>query len=355
MKVCIVGDIHFSSTSSIVRGRGKVFTERLENCINSIQYVEQFAENYGCDYIVYLGDFFDKETLSSEELTALQSIEWSSVKKIFLVGNHEMGTADLSKSSAHIFNLIPNSTVIDSPNGMVGFGYRFMFLPYILESERKTVREYFNELFCSSYTFETQEVKNTYIFSHNDIKGVQMGNFISTEGFDIEDIEHNCYKCFNGHLHNEGYIGNKIMNVGNLTGQNFSEDASRYKHKFCILDTSDGGIVEFLNPFAYYFQKVEIKNESDFELLRGMCFGKYNLVLSVKCINKLTSDVRQFLEQCEKVVTFRMISVVENEAEVEDTIQELTDTDYIEQFTNFVTSVLGVNDIVKSELLRISR
>ena len=162
MKICIVGDIHFSSTSSILRERGERFTKRLENCIDSIEYVEKYADENGCEYIIYLGDFFDKETLNSEELTALQSIHWSDVKKVFLVGNHEMGAADLSRSSAHLLNLVPKATVVDSPNGIVGYGVRFMFIPYILEYDRKTMSEYFEELFCKAGYFETQEVKNTF-------------------------------------------------------------------------------------------------------------------------------------------------------------------------------------------------
>ena len=354
MKICIVGDIHFSSTSSILREKGERFTKRLENCIDSIEYVEKYADKNGCEYIIYLGDFFDKETLNSEELTALQSICWSDVRKIFLVGNHEMGAADLSRSSAHLFNLVPRATVIDSPNGIVGYGVRLMFLPYILEPDRKTVSEYFEELFCRASYFETQEVKKTYIFSHNDIKGIQMGKFVSEEGFDINDIESNCLLCFNGHLHNESRVGSKIINVGNLTGQNFSEDV-KYRHKFDILDTDTGEVKEVINPFAYYFQRVEIMNEKDFNEFREWLKSCYSVILSIKCVNRLSVEVRKLIEDSQYVVTYRIINVMEDEAEVEDNIQELTDTDYVEQFCNFVLTAIGTNDIVKQELMRISK
>ena len=64
-----------------------------------------------------------------------------------------------------------------------------------------------------------------------------MGPFISKTGFTIEDIENNCDLFINGHLHNGMKITNKIINLVNLTGQNFSEDALRYEHKIMILDT----------------------------------------------------------------------------------------------------------------------
>lgn len=354
MKVLVCGDVHFSSTSSIVRRKGKFFSERLENCIASINYVESCAVGSGCDYIIYLGDFFDKPVLNAEELTALQSIQWSPIKKIFLVGNHEMASSDLSLSSAHLFNLIPNSTVIDSPNGMVGFGCRFMFLPYILESDRKTVEDYFNELFMTPGMFETQETKTTYIFSHNDIKGVQMGNFVSEEGFSVEDIENNCSICFNGHLHNRGYVGSKIKNVGNLTGQNFSEDATKYRHMFDILDTVTGEVKEFVNPFAFNFVKFEIYNQENFSSASQFCNESDNLVVSAKCVDSIVSDLRKFLSECERVCEYRVITILEDEAETNNTFEELVDTDHISEFTKYIRSVLGNNTIVNAELQKVA-
>ena len=108
MKILVVGDIHFSVNSSIVRSREDVYSTRITNCLQSIDFVERLAESENCELIVYLGDFFDKDTLNSEELTAIQTINCSPIKKIILVGNHEMGVSDLSKSSSHILNLIPN-------------------------------------------------------------------------------------------------------------------------------------------------------------------------------------------------------------------------------------------------------
>lgn len=45
-----------------------------------------------------------------------------------------------------------------------------------------------------------------------------MGKYKSIDGFDIDDIENNCDKFINGHLHNGSKVTNKIFNIGNLTG-----------------------------------------------------------------------------------------------------------------------------------------
>ena len=87
MKIGIIGDIHFSEYSSILRGRGQYFSQRLENCVTSINWAEEMTSD--CDQVVYLGDFFDKPSLNAEEITALNSIQWNDRYHRFLVGNHE--------------------------------------------------------------------------------------------------------------------------------------------------------------------------------------------------------------------------------------------------------------------------
>ena len=69
MRILVCGDVHWSNYSSILRRRGTDYSKRLENCINSINWVEQTAEDYSCDCVVYLGDWFDRSDLNSEEIS----------------------------------------------------------------------------------------------------------------------------------------------------------------------------------------------------------------------------------------------------------------------------------------------
>ena len=88
MKLFIITDTHFCENSSIVRGQGDKYTKRLENCIQTQNWAERKAEELSCDYIIHLGDYFDKSNLTDQALAA-QDIEWRYPKHIFLVGNHE--------------------------------------------------------------------------------------------------------------------------------------------------------------------------------------------------------------------------------------------------------------------------
>ena len=45
-----------------------------------------------------------------------------------------------------------------------------------------------------------------------------MGQFKSTEGYNVQDIDANCDLFINGHLHNGEKITKKIINIGNISG-----------------------------------------------------------------------------------------------------------------------------------------
>ena len=72
MKILIYTDPHFCEKFSIVTKMGDKFTQRLENQIKSINWVERLAEKEGCSMVICAGDFFDKPSLTPDEITALQ-------------------------------------------------------------------------------------------------------------------------------------------------------------------------------------------------------------------------------------------------------------------------------------------
>ena len=68
MKILLFTDLHMCPQASIINKWGTKYPSRLENCINSVNWLERKAEELGCDYIINLGDFFDKPKISSEKL-----------------------------------------------------------------------------------------------------------------------------------------------------------------------------------------------------------------------------------------------------------------------------------------------
>ena len=329
MKIGIVGDIHFCEYSSILRSRGKKYSTRLENCIESINFAENATSN--CDLIVYLGDFFDKSSLNAPELTALSEICWNYKDHIFLVGNHEMGINNLLYSSAYALDNTGRGScsIVDEPLSIEALNCELCFLPYILEENKESsIKSYFGE-----------SATKRIIFSHNDISGIQLGKFISKAGFNIEDIESSCNLFINGHLHNEAKITNKIINLGNLTGQNFSEDGFIYDHHIMILDTDTLTYELLTNPYAINFYKI-----TDIEDI----YKVKNAVVTVKTSEENLLTIKQLISNSDSILASRII--VDYTNKTHDDNYSLLSIDHLNEFRKFVLSELGNSDLIMEEL-----
>lgn len=337
MRIGIVGDVHWSKSSSIVRSRDEKYSTRLNNCIKSVNWAEQTIEQENCDLVVYLGDFFDSNFIVAEELSALNEITWNKINHKFIIGNHEMGLNDLSFSSGHVFNLCENSEVIDKPVNQIINDVNICFIPYILESNRE------------DFTFYVKD-KNSIVFSHNDIKGIQLGKIISMSGFEIEEINANCDLFINGHIHNGSKVSDKIINLGNLTGQNFSEDALKYKHNIAILDTDTMHIKYISNPFAFNFIKYD-SSEDSVDKIKNDFSKLSNIVCTIK-INENEKESYQFIS--ENTVASRFIIKPEiRHSESNDRAYESLSVNHLEKFKEYILNELGESDYVVEELTHI--
>ena len=332
MKIGIIGDVHWSKYSSIVRTRGKKYSERLENCIKSINWAEKITQ--GCDKIIYVGDFFDSSELNSEELTALKELVWNDSPHIFLVGNHELGLNDLSFSSAHLFDFRGGRVTIDKPCCTCFGNTEICYLPYIVNNSGN----------IEDYLTKPSDNYKRIIFSHNDIAGIQLGKYVSQSGFSIENIEANCDLFINGHLHNGNIIGDKIINIGNLTGQNFNENAFNYSHHIGILDTDTLTYELYDNPYAFNFYKLDTTvTPVDLTKLKS------NSILTIKVSEENYDHYKTQVTNCDNIITSRFIIVSSNSNEVNNN-QELISVNHLDKFKSYVIDVLGSTDLVLEEL-----
>ena len=347
MRIGICGDIHWSKYSSIVRSRGTKYSTRLEKLIETINWFELTCYNNNCDCIIYLGDFFDACDVDSESITALQEIKWSHQQHYFITGNHEMGRSNLEFSSAHLFNLCPNTNTIDTVCNIkdVINDTDIIFLPYILELDRKPLEEYLKPF----------KAQNTIVMSHNDISGIQMGAYLSKDGFSIEEIEENCSLFINGHLHNGAEIGKNIINLGNLTGQNFSEDAYKYKHQCMILDTDTHNIDFIENPYAMNFFKLDFTKYQNNEECKDRMFNILhelnNAVITVKCNTEILDFVRETINNSPYIIESRIILDLSNQSSVEEiSNNEDLSINHINKFAEYIKKEVGVSELILDEL-----
>lgn len=295
MKILCFADNHFCERSSIITKYGTKYSTRLENQIESINWVELIAKEKDCKMVICLGDFFDKPQLSDQEITALQDIKWAeNIPHYFLVGNHESEENDLQYSSTKVLES-ENRVIIDKPFIYDLADIELAFLPYIVESNKQPLETYFPKTGMPRI-----------LFSHNDILGLQLGPVVSKIGFSIEEIEANCEFCLNGHLHNGQAISQRVLNLGNLTGKDFGEDASRYIHKIIIIDTDTFAFETIENPYAFNFYKIDILTEKDLDLLDTV---KPNAVVSIKCVDKYIETIREKVALNSNIIDTRIILI----------------------------------------------
>jgi len=329
MKILLYTDVHWTKNSSIINTRGSKYSSRLENLINSVNWAERTAVEQGCDEIVCLGDFFDKTVLNAEELTALKEVEWADLPHTFLIGNHETEMRDLQYASCHA--LPEDFEIIDKLTLKKTLGVDMYFLPYMQDVGIKDLI--------------TRGENQTIIFSHNDIAGIQYGPTISKCGFDIKEIEDCCDLFINGHLHNGDNITDKVINLGNLTGVDFKEDAFKYRHNVAILDTNTLKLTLIENPFAFNFYRIEYK---DVPLLNkeGSVFSKG---IPVLIVNVTESESKVLDKELLNGTIHRVNIKYEMTVGEEDQVC-FEMGDHLGKFRDCVYGKMGISNIVTEEL-----
>lgn len=334
-KILIYTDLHTCTYSSILRGRGKKYSFRLENAINTVSWINQLAKERGITDIYDLGDFFDRPDLNAEEITALREMDLSNHR--FLVGNHEAMSADLYFNSINVFN----GKVYDKPE-IIRYGTtQIVMLPYVGESDRTSITEVLDNL----------GIKNEdkiVIFSHNDIKNIYYGNFLTTVGYDIDDIESNCDLFINGHIHNGARIKNKIINLGSATGINFSNDATSWKPKVAILDTDTLEVELIDNPYGVLFYKKEVKTAAlAINFIQEIAKESNPVVVSIKCPETEKDAIDAELDKYDFVYKRVLIDYSKelSSGTLEESCQIVLDVDYFEKFRQFVKDKYGAEDV----------
>lgn len=340
MKILLFGDSHFCKRSSIINKFGTKYPVRLENQIQTFNWIKEQALKNNCEMVIGLGDLFDSSQLSDVEITAAKELPFAELPTYLIVGNHEASSQDLAFSSTKVLEA-PNRKVISEPVSFFVDNTEICLLPYVVESDRKSLVDYF-----------PARMYQRVILSHNDIKGISYGPVISATGFEVPDIEANCDLYINAHIHNGQQITDKIYNIGNITGQNFSEDASKYSHSIIILDTKDLSVTHIENPYAYNFYKLQIDNESDLVCLNNL---KNHAVLSIKCEQSLVEAVKQKINTLDNVVESRLIitkKYTENSVAAEEIDLSV---DHLARFIEYCKATIENTTILEEEIAEVCK
>jgi hypothetical protein len=142
-----------------------------------------------------------------------------------------------------------------------------------------------------------------------------------------------------------------VINLGNLTGKDFSEDASKYTHKVMLIDTETMNVEFVENPHAFNFYKVDINFETDLEALFKL---KPNAVVSIKCKDYLVPKVRTTLEALPEILESRIIIIKDlNETSEDEFSASNLYIDQCAKFAECCRAKLANNEILEAELAEI--
>lgn len=328
MLIGVVGDVHWSETSSILRSQGERYTTRLHGLIRSVSWAEKCLEEAGCSSITYLGDFFDKPVITSMETQALMDVYWANLPHDFIVGNHEVSGSNMQHSVAYLLERVcPQAAVYKKFEPICTHnGRTFWVLPYLrLESEVS--------LQDVAHGVHMEDV----VFSHNDLH-IQYGGYKFTSGLNVTTIEQGCSLFLNGHLHNGGKVGSNVYNIGNLTGQNFSEDAKQYRHNVAVLDTDTLQLQLIENPYAFNFYKCSWTGPERFS---------ENDVVSMTCREEDSESARNCLRDA---CAYKIVTLHEKaEGEAVRSV-EPAHVDHIQRFRQQAIESFGNGSLLLSEV-----
>lgn len=226
-KLIISADIHFCKRESLVENR-------YPHLVNSFAWLDGLQGDFHFD----LGDLFNMSNLSAEDVAVLDSIKFKNSWHC-LTGNHEQdGHNSLLKyfRDIHVIYEKPQLKNFGKDIGWV------LFLPFV--KDVGTLDQYLNKL---------PQGESAIVLSHCEF----IGMFGSDGGFNISDVEKDprIKIWLQGHYHQRALVSPKIVIVGNLVGNNFTQNFA--SHGVCIYDTVTNKYEFIENPYALRFGKMD--------------------------------------------------------------------------------------------------
>ena len=291
-KLGIYADAHFSLNSSVVVGSKNSLSGRLTYLVESFEWMYKLFQQHGVETIIDLGDLADSYNLRAEEITAISKALSANpgIGEIHILGNHERLSKSGKINSVEFLSNIPDHWLITDVSQEDVCGVDVTFIPYGIYEDGC-----FDDL-----------KKTSIAFSHIDIFGADTGGWSLKSGLSPDYIAKRFKLTLNGHIHNGSWvIKDKILNVGSISGQNFSSKILNWKPSVVILDTETLNVEFFENPYALNFYTQSFQTVSDVVKFVNGLKGERN-VLQVKVPLSISDDVKEVLGKSDAVLASRL-------------------------------------------------
>ena len=233
MRYLCFSDIHFHGTHRFSHITDEGYTIRELEHLSCAQTLIDICNKEDIDRIVFCGDLY--QAVGDNLSTQTQSAVCEFVEKIskikpldMLVGNHDLSGTTNFKS---VHKLIPfkyfnNVTVYDSPVEKDGIVY----MPYCTSDE-----------YATTVLENIKDKKNKVVFSHLELKGINLGNGIETTHGVPLDLLSQFKMTIQGHYHGSSSYGPNIKVIGSTQRLSF-KDPGKSRNNIIIYDTETNKI-----------------------------------------------------------------------------------------------------------------
>lgn len=311
--------------------------DRLQDCLECLDWVFQTAKDHKVDAILFGGDLLHDrqkiDTLTYHKVySILEKYQNECYKTYLLVGNHDMWFANSwSVSSVVPFRALKNFSVIEKTDVKDIAGVNWHFIPY--------THDPVTELHVLA-----PKITNSYLLAHLAVDGAKLNSsgsvadvIIEHDG-DMVKIERNLFsayrRAFFGHYHSHQKLTDTVEYIGSPLQLSFGE-AGDEKYVI-ILDSSNDSLQYIKNDFSpkhFYIKQSEIDNYSKAELQKGF----------VCILSDDTDDIKKDMAKVEELgvasVQVKKQSKKQDEHAILDAKQLLIDENkllerYVEQVQN---------------------
>lgn len=264
-KAILFSDLHLHSHKDRI--------DRLEDCLEVLDWVFQKAKENDCRHIFFLGDLFHERSkidvlnyLRTFEVFMKHMIEDAKdIDLYLLVGNHDMyHKTRWDVNSIKPLSAIPRCHIIDRPTSTVIDGRRIDWLPH--------TEDPITELMQYPKEFEGQE--KSLMFAHLSVSGAKLNLIYGTKSdviveYDNEmipvsaDLFDSWDHTYMGHYHGAQFVNDKVEYVGSPLQLSFGE-AHEDKHIILLdLDTLDTEYIENnFSPSHFMIDPKDIRDEN---------------------------------------------------------------------------------------------
>ena len=233
MRYLCFSDIHFHGTHRFSHITDEGYTIRELEHLSCAQTLIDICNKEDIDRIVFCGDLY--QAVGDNLSTQTQSAVCEFVEKIskikpldMLVGNHDLsGTTNFKAVHKLIpFKYFNNVTVYDSPVEKDGIVY----MPYCTSDE-----------YATTVLENIKDKQNKVVFSHLELKGINLGNGIETTHGVPLDLLSQFKMTIQGHYHGSSSYGPNIKVIGSTQRLSF-KDPGKSRNNIIIYDTETNKI-----------------------------------------------------------------------------------------------------------------